>query len=92
MKSVISFLFFCVITCEAVTDLTLVANSNGRFVVESALSILQEPCIFVDDAQFLRRWAKASSDDGQSAVTFSSGFYGGIWQVGLTVLEHFIGN
>ena len=69
------------LSCEAFKDRTQVKKASGPDVVEATIAIIHEKCVFKDDAQMLRRWAKAVSDDGQASKTFKAGFYGGIWQV-----------
>ena len=78
MKLSLLYLILCVAWCRAAVDLTLRPNATGSDVVEAAIAIIQEQCVFEDDAQMLRRWAKASSDDG---LTLNGNFAGGIWQV-----------
>ncbi|KAI1286270.1 hypothetical protein HDE_11138 [Halotydeus destructor] len=62
----------------AVTDLTLVAGSSGRDVVEATLAKIQRANIFSDDKRYLRRLAFVETQDGDSPSTYS-GHNGGIW-------------
>ena len=77
----IFFLSSLLASCRGAVDLTLVPNARGPSVIEAAVTIIQEKGLFKDDALMLRRWAKASSDDGHDAGAFPTGFYGSIWKV-----------
>ena len=78
MKMFLFYLSTFLISCNAITDLNLVEKASEPDVVEATIAIIHEKCVFKDDAQMLRRLAKAVSDNGQASKTFKAGFYGGI--------------
>ncbi|KAI1286167.1 hypothetical protein HDE_11140 [Halotydeus destructor] len=65
---------------RASTDLSLVAKSSGRGVVEATLAKIQQSAIFTDDKRYLRRLAFVETQDGESPSTYD-GYRGGIWRV-----------
>ncbi|KAI1286366.1 Collagen alpha-1(XII) chain [Halotydeus destructor] len=73
-------LFALACPARAATDLTLVAKSSGRDVVEATLAKIQRSNIFTDDKRYLRRLAYVETKDGDSPTTYS-GHLGGIWRV-----------
>ena len=62
-------------------DKTREPGTSGSDVVEAALDVIQEACIFDDDKLFFRRLAHVESKDGTDGKTYRSGYNGGIWQV-----------
>ena len=65
------------------TDLTIVAGTIGEDVVDSTINKIKDSCVFQNDYLFLKRLAYVSSQYGQNANTYRSGFDGGIWQIDL---------
>ena len=64
-------------------DETMKERASGIYVVEAVVKLIYEKCLFGDDKLLLRRLAYVESRDGTDPDTFRSGYYGGIWQVGL---------
>ena len=59
----------CIISTLA-DDLTIQEKAKGPDVVEAVIDIINQPCVFSDDRQMLRRIAKVETDDGNAADTF----------------------
>ncbi|KAI1286168.1 hypothetical protein HDE_11141 [Halotydeus destructor] len=72
---------FVAIACQfsAAIDLTTVAHSSGRDVVQATLSKIERSKIFPDDKRYLRRLAYVATQDGASLSTYSD--QGGIWRI-----------
>lgn len=70
-------------SCLAV-DMTIEEKAHGTEVVLATVALVQESCIFDDDALMLRRIAHVETTDGEDPHTFErngNDYYGGIWQI-----------
>ena len=66
-------------------DGTLVPEAKGAEVVEMTTDRIEASCIFPDDKLLMRRLAYVESNDGLHPDAFRKGYYGGIWQVRLSL-------
>ena len=74
--------------CSSCTDLTLVPESNGSFVVLACVRLVEKSNIFPDDHQTLRRIAHIETTDGTQQTTYRAGFDGGIWSINQSAFQH----
>jgi len=77
------FLGISIHLASGATDLTIVAGTIGEDVVDSTIDKIKDSCVFQNDYLFLKRLAYVSSQYGQKADTYRSGYDGGIWQIDL---------
>ncbi|KAL4221525.1 hypothetical protein ACF0H5_019782 [Mactra antiquata] len=81
MKILVCLALAYLATTGDALDLTRSPNAYGASVVEAVVNMIRETCLFADDRRFLRRLAYVESSDGNSPLTYRTGFDGGIWQI-----------
>jgi len=62
-------------------DETREPGAAGAVVVDSVVRLLDDACVFPEDARFLRRLAYVETTDGTADKTYTDDYDGGIWQV-----------
>jgi len=62
-------------------DETREPGAAGAVVVDSVVRLLDDACVFPEDARFLRRLAYVETADGTADKTYTDDYDGGIWQV-----------
>ena len=69
-------------------DLTVQAGARGSSVVTACISRIQQPGIFSNDNELLRRIAYVETSDGNDVDTYPDGYDGGIWAVNLNLFQN----